>query len=103
ANVFERWNLNLAKHILDQHKAGGNQIFTGAFNISNSGSTKPKIDRVCDDYIQPVWEQRKHLVHCLTSDEFNTGHKCTLAEAFSIINKLPGLGGSGFMAAQVIC
>lgn len=95
ANLFEKWNLKLVKNLLGYVRDSGNQVFTGAFNISNSGSTKPKIDRVCDDYIQPVWDQRIVLVNQINGQ--------TLSRAFSVINKLPGLGGSGFMAAQVIC
>ena len=72
------------------------QVFTGAFNISNSGSTKPKIKRVCEDYIQPVWEDRHKLVNRLLDCE-------TLAAAHKVISAYPGLGGSGFMAAQIIC
>jgi hypothetical protein len=87
------WNLKKAKERL---RAATDHVFTGAFNISNSGSTRPKIDRVCDDYIQPVWIQRKNLANKLLNCK-------TLADAQTILQKLPGLGGSGFMAAQVVC
>lgn len=95
ANLFEKWNLKLVKNLLGYARDSGNQVFTGAFNISNSGSTKPKIDRVCDDYIQPVWDCKGDLEVAVEGR--------SLQEAFKAINKLPGLGGSGFMAAQVVC
>lgn len=77
---------------LAEHDA---KIFTGAFNISNSGSTKPKINRVCEDYIQPVWEDRFDLIERAESWE-------SLQEAHKDIVRYPGLGGSGFMAYEVI-
>jgi alpha-glutamyl/putrescinyl thymine pyrophosphorylase clade 1 len=95
--IFEDWNIVEAKKILNSIKEEGEQVFTGAFNISNSGSRKPKIDRVCDDYIQPVWEQRDRL-----AEAFTRFGQFTLANAHKTLGKLPGLGGSGFMAGQVV-
>lgn len=94
--ALTNWDLAMVKSRLHGLKEHGAQIFTGAFNISNSGSTKPKIDRVCDDYIQPVWERRHEIVKALQACD-------KLAQVQAILKKLPGLGGSGFMAAQVIC
>lgn len=96
---FTHWDLDKVVQVLTHLKDSGNKVFTGAFNISNSGSTKPKINRVCEDYIQPVWEQRKtitdHLTYCQDG-------QC-LADAHALLMQMcPGLGGSGFMAAQVI-
>jgi len=94
--AFVEWDLDDVKSHLHGIKDHGAKVFTGAFNISNSGSTKPKIDRVCDDYIQPVWEIRRALYFALAEC-------CTMQNAFRVVKKLPGLGGSGFMAAQVLC
>jgi len=94
--AFVDWNLAAVKSRLHGIQEHGGKVFTGAFNISNSGSTKPKIDRVCDDYIQPVWLQREQLCKQL-------GDCGTLEEAHKILRELPGLGGSGFMAAQIVC
>lgn len=91
-NLLLNWNLKEALCRLGAQ----DRVFTGAFNISNSGSTKPKINRVCEDYIQPVWEQRDNLSKTI----YNVS---TMGAAFTVLQKLPGLGGSGFMAAQVIC
>lgn len=73
----------------------GLQVFTGAFNISNSGSTKPKINRVCEDYIQPVW----HMIRAINDGLIGSN----MARAFKILKEQLGLGGSGFMAGQIIC
>jgi hypothetical protein len=91
---FERWVTLAAIKELNRWKEEGNQIFTGAFNISNSGSTKPKINRVCEDYIQPVWENRIQLTAAVMGSR--------LEDAHNLIRRQPGLGGSGFMAAQII-
>lgn len=72
------------------------QVFTGAFNISNSGSKKPKIERVCEDYIQPVWDNRDNLLFNLQNPP------ASLEAAHGFLMEYPGLGGSGFMAAQVV-
>lgn len=94
---FYEWNLGGAITALNAQRNRGRQVFTGAFNISNSGSTKPKINRVCEDYIQPVWEDREHLYSFLTHGNM------PMSTAFRKLQDYPGLGGSGFMAAQVIC
>lgn len=88
---FVHWNCERVVDLLSRQ----GRVFTGAFNISNSGSTKPKVNRVCEDYINPVWEVRRGLVKRITGG--------SLENAFNELRKLPGLGGSGFMAAQVVC
>lgn len=93
-NLLEKWNLDLAIAELERFKEAGNQVFTGAFNISNGGVSKPKINRVCEDYIQPIWEDRENL--------YNRTCDRTLEQAHKVFKRLPGLGGSGFMAAQII-
>lgn len=85
-----KWNPRKAKERLQ----GLPQIFTGAFTISPSGSSKPKLDRVIDDYIQPVWESKPPIGNVIKG--------ClTLRSAFNVVSTFPGFGG-GFMAAQVI-
>lgn len=90
------WNLPSVLSRLHGLKEHGAQIFTGAFNISNSGSTKSKIDRVCEDYIQPAWEQRQHFL-----DRWYDG--IPMEGMHDALMTLPGLGGSGFMAYEVVC
>lgn len=93
--LLENWNTGRAVRELTNLKNANQQIFTGAYNISNSGSTKPKINRVCEDYIQPVWEKRQELANNLTTGQ-------TLAITHDILRCYPGLGGSGFMAGQIV-
>jgi len=96
---LENWNMEKAIGGLLRFQNSGLKVFTGAFNISNSGSTKPKVNRVCEDYIQPVW---KDLGVILAKFRLGTT-ACTLANAFKVLKGYPGLGGSGFMAGQVVC
>src|SRR5262249_16154163 len=58
-------------------------------------STKPKINRVCEDYIQPVWKDRENLINFFYEQP-------TLAAAHEFLGHYPGLAGTGFMAAQII-
>jgi hypothetical protein len=102
-NLLTEWDTKEAVFLLNRAKEDGFQIFTGAFNISNSGSTKPKINRVCEDYIQPAWEacgpdgwMRDEMLRGAYEGKMN------LEDAFDLLSELPGLGGSGFMAGQVI-
>lgn len=100
--LLGQWHLDSALHILTAFKNSRGQVFTGAFNISNSGSTKPKINRVCEDYIQPVWEDRHNLYKFFEGEGKIKLQGITLEKAHKFLSKYPGLGGSGFMAAQVI-
>ena len=94
--AFTDWKLDMVKSKLHGLKEHGAKVFTGAFTISNGGSTKSKIDRVCDDYIQPAWNIRGELYQDLVS-------RPRMSASFDRIKVFPGFGGSGFMAAQVIC
>lgn len=92
---FTKWNLKGVKTLLQAAKNQGTKVFTGAYNISASGSSKPKVDRVCDDYLQPVWEARNSLLDVLQDLEtLDQAHKCFM--------DFSGLGGSGFMSGQII-
>ena len=95
--LLESWNTERAVETLEElKKTGSGQIFTGAFNISNSGSTKPKINRVCEDYIGPAWEHRNEFIN-------NWDDSVTMEGMHSGLMMLPGMGGSGFMAYEVVC
>lgn len=87
------WETRKAVTRLGELRAEGRQVFTGAFNISNSGSPKQKVERVCEDYVAPAWKHcRIHMWN----------RKATLADTHEWLSALPGLGGGGFMAAQVV-
>jgi hypothetical protein len=92
------WDLKEAIRRLEAQRDKGEKVFTGAFNISNSGSRKPKINRVCEDYIQPVWEDLDRLKRRLDS-YMHLSMEC----AHSVLMSYPGLRGSGFMAYEIVC
>lgn len=94
-NLLLNWDPDEAKRRL----LGRDKIFTGAYNISNSGSTKSKLDRVIDDYINPMWNDRHALCHCLEVHE----PVPTLQNAHKVLSSYLGMGGSGFMAYEVVC
>jgi hypothetical protein len=109
-NLLEVWDLEEALCRLGAWKGQGEQVFTGAFNISNSGSTKPKINRVCEDYIQPAWEacgaDRPSGHTGWMMEELVRGayeQKSTMQDAHELLGQLPGMGGGGFMAYEVVC
>jgi len=93
--LLGKWRTGAATALLGGLKEQG-KVFTGAFNISASGSTKPKVNRVCEDYIEPVWRDRANLLHRVEG--------CTtLQDAHALLRQYTGLGGSGFMAYEIIC
>jgi hypothetical protein len=96
-NLLTHWSCALAITRLKALANERGKLFTGAFNISNGGSTKSKLDRVCEDYVEPAWCQRERLVSQLSEPGM------TMQNAHAILGQLPGMGGSGFMAYEVVC
>lgn len=94
--LLTRWNGPSVIQLLTQRQESGKKVFTGAFTISPSGSTKPKIQRVCEDYIDPVWKAQKDLAKKIAKDG-------TMQGAFDLLRQYPGLAGGGFMAYEVVC
>jgi hypothetical protein len=100
--LLEEWDCKKAVKVLTNMKDKGKQVFTGAFNISNSGSKKPKINRVCEDYIEPVWENIDWIEEELKRGAYE--HKTTMQNVHEFLSEnFMGLGGSGFMAYEVVC
>jgi hypothetical protein len=93
ANLLEEWNLRRAMKVLGSIEG---KTFTGAFLISPAGSTKPKLQRVCEDFIHPLWLYRRRVVREIEAEG-------TLEGAFKILQRFAGFGGGGFMAYEVIC
>ena len=94
-NLLLEWDTKEAVRRLRNERDCGRQVFTGAFNISNGGSRKSKVLRVCEDYIQPAWDNRFEYGKAWDDS-------VTLEGVHASLSVLPGMGGSGFMAAQVI-
>jgi hypothetical protein len=95
--LLTNWQLGPCIKRLELLKSKGEKVFTGAFNISNSGSRKPKINRVCEDYIQPVWEGITKIVN------FCKQPHLSMQNLHAKLMEYPGLRGSGFMAYEIVC
>ena len=94
--LLDSWNTKSCVMALELAQDRGEKVFTGAFNISNSGSKKPKINRVCEDYIASMWRDRTVLIGAI--------EKCTtMQNAHRFLMQYMGMGGSGFMSYEVIC
>ncbi len=89
------WDWKKANKVLKQVSASGEKVFTGAFLISPAGSTKPKIQRICQDFIQPLWRDRDLIYERINGKN--------LEEAWSVLHEYPGLSGGGFMAYEIVC
>jgi hypothetical protein len=98
--LLTNWDLEETIYRLGLMKEAGEKVFTGAFNISNSGSRKPKINRVCEDYIQPVWQDLEEILDfCNTMVRGGSSMQCL----HRYLMQYPGLRGSGFMAYEIVC
>lgn len=71
----------------------GLPVFTGAYVVTNSGRTDPKYVVVMD-YLAGLWEQRKAVAAAYTGAGWQAAHE--------VLQELPGFGGTGFMAKEVM-
>lgn len=95
AGLLWDWNTRRAVALLSGLRDQRAQIFSGAFMITPANNPKRKIERVCEDYLAPVWDDMPRLVRDAASWQ-------TLAAAYARLSQYLGLGGSGFMAGQVL-
>lgn len=100
-NLFLDWSCKEAIRRLEEASGKGVPLFTGAYVITAGGSSKPKIPRVCQDYIDPLWDAREEIL-----DEIKRGlyeRKLSLSDLHDYLGDFHGLGGTGFMGAQMVC
>lgn len=57
----DAWNEKVAKKLLKEMKKRGDQIFTGAYIITNSGKKRPKTDIICEA-LTAAWNRRETFV-----------------------------------------
>jgi hypothetical protein len=84
------------RHVATERLANGQKVFTGAYVITNSGHTGPKIDYVLDYVLIPLrdWIMR-HTNYLFHVDKWK--------DLCGELRALEGFGGSGFMAKEVVC
>ena len=105
SNWFTDWRNDTVKEELTERSKTGAKIFTGAFTISPGGVGGSKINHVCDNNIQPIWEDRIALMEFFESqfEDDQSVKPLTMQAAHTFLQRYPGMGGSGFMAYEVIC
>jgi hypothetical protein len=75
--------------------ADGNKVFTGAYVITNAGQKRPKVEIVVNDFLTPLWYDKRKL--------YAQFRDCkSLEVAWRLLGKYPGWGGGGFMAYELI-
>lgn len=95
------WDSNNVKRALLNRQAEGHQIFTGAFIISTGSKKKPKVEYICDDVLEVVWKKRNDLLEeigCMSA-----AGELSMQSVHKLLSELPGFGGGGFMAYEVVC
>jgi len=86
-------NVRKMKKALHRHADNGGQVFTGAYIITNAGSTEPKIDLMCDA-LGVIFRGRHKIYEEMMAD--GTMQGCT-----DILRAYPMQGP--FTAYEVIC
>ena len=83
------------KSIAATRLANKERVFTGAYVITNQGLALPKQEVVVDYFLRPLWDKRRKL--SLAAQRTRSWRKVAQE-----LMKLPGFGGSGFMAKEVL-
>lgn len=72
----------------------GQQVFTGAYIVTNSGRTGPK-QVVVAEYLAGLWKKAEEVVDVI-------GVKHSWRAGYNVMQTLPGFKGTGFMAKEVL-
>jgi hypothetical protein len=88
-----KWDVNKAVAVLDARTQRREQVFTGAYIITNGGIAEPKTHVVMERYLQPLWEVRAMLGPQMRSSSIQAAHRALVQY----------LGWGGFMAYEVMC
>lgn len=72
----------------------GGHAFTGAYVITNGGRAEPK-EKVVFEYLGQLWVDTPTIVSAIESTK-------SWEAGFKLLTQLPGFGGSGFMAKEVL-
>jgi hypothetical protein len=72
----------------------GIQIFTGAYVITNGGRAERK-ELVVSEYLSQLWADAHTVVTTIEEER-------TWESGYNLLRQLPGFGGTGFMAKEVL-
>lgn len=75
-------------------RRSGQKVFTSAYVITNGGRSEPK-ENVVVDYLEGLWNHSGDITTRMMIE-----HRWELG--YQELRKLPGFGGSGFMAKEVL-
>ena len=89
----QRWHLKKALAILKERKEAHEQIFTGAYIITNLGRPEPKYE-VIANALDQIWQQRKKLVLAIRK-------RRTMEGAVEVLSTIPTIGG--FIGYEIAC
>lgn len=92
SGLHKYWNIPQARKVLNERKKKGKQIFTGAYIITNSGSTEPKTELMISA-ISKLFLSRRSI--------FEEVHHCrSLQAAHKVMTKYPMIGD--FIAYELV-
>jgi hypothetical protein len=77
-----------------QRRAQGLKVFTSAYVITNGGRSEPK-ENVVAEYLGGLWNARLLIMQALYNFQ-------RWQHAYEVLSTLPGFGGKGFMAKEVL-
>lgn len=80
--------------VVKQVRAAGLNVFTGAYVITNGGRSEPK-EHVVIEYLGGLWDEAEVIAAKIR-------YKGSWEAGYDLLTKLPGFGGSGFMAKEVL-
>ena len=83
------------KNIAAKRLANKERVFTGAYVITNQGISRPKQEVVVENFLYPLWNKRTDLAEIAQRTR-------SWQKVAKELMKLPGFGGSGFMAKEVL-
>jgi len=93
--VGETWDPKHTKSIIENRLKNKSKTFTGAYIITNQGIKAPKSEVVVDNFLKPIWENKKAL------EKTATEH-LSLQKMHQELSKHRGWGGGGFMSYEVV-
>lgn len=91
----ETWNPDLCVALAKERSANKLRVFTGAYIIPTLGHRGPKSEAVAFLILTPLWAARERLASLAMSTQ-------SWERVGAELRTLPGFGGSGFMAKEVL-
>jgi hypothetical protein len=88
------WDPEHTKDLATRMFGEKRKVFTGAYIVTNQGMKLPKQQVVVDCFLTPLWEAREHLAEVARNNSLQSLHRA--------MKDLPGFGGGGFMAYEVV-